>query len=124
MVKITATEERLGCTVTSEGGCEGASFFEAAINVFKSMNSTFDSESIAVNFLLALVDYAVEEEADWAGGCEDRCHMQVRLLRGAIAALESFNPHRFKPYRVLDRAIQKAKAFIEASKDPSDPQTP
>lgn len=119
MVKITATEELMGCTVTSVGGCEDASFFEAAIYVFDSMNPTCNSETIAVSFLIALVDYAVDEEAGWAAGCEDRCDMQERFLSGAIAALEFFKPHR-----VLDRAIQKAKAFIEASKEATDPQTP
>jgi hypothetical protein len=122
MVKITAKEERCGCMLTSEGGGEDATFFEATINVFDSMNPNCTSESIAVEFLVTLVNYAVDEEADWAGGCEDRCDMQERFLRGAIAALESFKPHRS-----LDRAIQKAKSFIQVlneEDEPTDSQTP
>ena len=119
MVKITAKEEKFGCILTSEGGGDYTPFFAAAINVFDSMNPSCDSASIAIEFLIALVNYIVDKESDWVAGDSEGRDMQGKSIAIAIASLEVLS----SCYRV-ERAIQKAKAFIEASNNPTDPQTP
>jgi hypothetical protein len=108
MVKIVATESRLDCVVTSEGGSEEDTFFNATIAVYDALNPSCTSEEIVRNFLVEIVNYMVDRECEWIDGDVEKSEQQDRCLKGVIAALECL-----LPCVRGDIAIKKAKTLIE-----------
>lgn len=111
MVKIVATDSRLNCRLTAEGGGEDDDFFKTAIAVYDALNPSCTSGNIALDFLVAIVNYMVDDESDWIAGDIEKCEQQDRCIEGVISALECFQPNAKR-----DRAIEKAKAFVEENR--------
>lgn len=113
MVKIIATENRLGCVVTSAGGSDEDSFFNAVIAVYDALNPSCTSEEMVGNFLVEIVNYITDRESEWVGGDAEKCEQQDRCIKAAIAALECL-----RPCYMGSNAIEKAKSYIEDTKSP------
>ena len=107
MFSIIATKTMNNCTVTSQSHEKDLSFFEAAINVYDSLDSTCSSNEMLASFCIALVDYIVDLESDWVAGDEAKCDKQEKCLRSAIAVLETIDA-----FWLRNNAIEKGKKYL------------